>query len=142
MFKQAKSAFIWYQLYKFRKTVVLVVLLLSVVFFSQWIYSDVVEYLTLRKKLEYLDILLPIKWIIIFFNIALSAYLITSLFKKEKKPEVIKKEKKTEVKVQNNIKKEKQKEDTAKPSSSLTDREASFLYKKKLSNKADKLTNR
>ena len=54
MFKQAKSAFIWYHLYKFWRTVVLIVLLLSVVFFSQWIYSDVVEYLTLRKKLEYL----------------------------------------------------------------------------------------
>jgi len=139
MFKQAKSAFIWYHLYKFRRTVVLIVLLLSVVFFSQWIYSDVVEYLTLRKKLEYLDILLPIKWAIIFFNIALSAYLITSLFKKEKKEDIVKKEKKTEVKVQNDIKKEK--EETLK-SSTLSEREASFLYKKKLNNKADKLTNR
>ncbi|MDC0932908.1 hypothetical protein OAR97_03590 [Arcobacteraceae bacterium] len=131
MFKQAKSAFIWYHLYKFRRTVVLIVLLLSVVLFSQWIYSDVVEYLTLRKKLEYLDILLPIKWVIIFFNIGLSSYLITSLFKKEKKEEV---------KVQSDVKKEKQKEDTIK-SSTLSEREASFLYKKKLSNKADKLVN-
>jgi hypothetical protein len=139
MFKQAKSAFIWYHLYKFRKTVVLIVLLLSVVFFSQWIYSDVVEYLTLRKKLEYLDILLPIKWAIIFFNIALSSYLIVSLFKKEKKLEVSKKEKKVEEKVQKDAKEIKQKEEIV---SSLTEREASFLYKKKLSNKADKLTNR
>lgn len=139
MFKQAKSAFIWYHLYKFRRTVVLIVFLLSVVFFSQWIYSDVVEYLTLRKKLEYLDILLPIKWAIIFFNIALSAYLITSLFQKEKKTEVFKKEKRTEIKVQNSTK---QKEDDSSSSSLLSEREASFLYKKKLSNKADKLTNR
>lgn len=136
MFKQAKSAFIWYHIYKFRKTVILIVLLLSIVLFSQWIYSDVVEYLTLRKKLEYLDILLPVKWAIIFFNIALSAYLIISLFKKEKKPEVFKKEKKVEVKVENN---RKQKEETI---SSLSEREASFLYKKKLNNKADKLINR
>jgi len=141
MFKQAKSAFIWYHLYKFRRTIVLVVLLLSVVFFSQWIYSDVVEYLTLRKKLEYLDILLPIKWVIIFFNIGLSAYLITSLFKKEKKENIVKKEKESEVKVQNDIKKEKQKEEILK-SSTLSEREASFLYKKKLNNKADKLINR
>ena len=141
MFKQAKSAFIWYHLYKFRRTIVLVVLLLSVVIFSQWIYSDVVEYLTLRKKLEYLDILLPIKWIIIFFNIGLSAYLIISLFKKEKKEEVVKKEKKPETKVQSNIKKEKQKEETLK-SSTLSERETSFLYKKKLSNEADNLINR
>ena len=105
MFKQAKSAFIWYHLYKFRRTIVLIVLLLSVVIFSQWIYSDVVEYLTLRKKLEYLDILLPIKWVIIFFNIGLSAYLITSLFKKEKKEE----KNKSEVKVKSDIKKEKEK---------------------------------
>jgi len=139
MFKQAKSAFIWYHLYKFRKTVIFIVLLLSVVLFSQWIYSDVVEYLTLRKKLEYLDILLPIKWAIIFFNIGLSAYLITSLFKKEKKEEVVKKEKRVESKVQSDIKKEK--EETLK-SSTLSEREASFLYKKKLNNKADKLTNR
>jgi len=139
MFKQAKSAFIWYHLYKFRKTVIFIVLLLSVVLFSQWIYSDVVEYLTLRKKLEYLDILLPIKWAIIFFNIALSAYLIITLFKKEKKEDLIRKEKKPEVKVQSNIKKEK---DTSTSASTLSDREASFLHKKKLNNKADKLTNR
>lgn len=139
MFKQAKSAFIWYHLYKFRRTVVLIVLLLSVVLFSQWIYSDVVEYLTLRKQLEYLDVLLPIKWAIIFFNIGLSAYLITSLFKKEKKPEVVKKEKKEEVKVQ---KQTKQKEEIISSPSSLSEREASFLYKEKLSNEADKLTSR
>lgn len=132
MFKQAKSAFIWYHLYKFRRRVVLIVLLLSVVFFSQWIYSDVVEYLTLREKLEYLDILLPIKWTVIFFNMGFSAYLITSLFKKEKI---------LEEKVQKNEKETKQKEDVT-TSSSLSEREASFLYKKKLSNKADKLTNR
>ena len=141
MFKQAKSAFIWYHLYKFRRTIVLVVLLLSVVIFSQWIYSDVVEYLTLRKKLEYLDILLPIKWVIIFFNIGLSTYLISSLFKKEKKEDIVKKEKKPETKVQSNIKKEKQKEEILK-SSTLSERETSFLYKKKLSNEADNLINR
>jgi len=141
MFKQAKSAFIWYQLYKFRKTVVLVVLLLCVVFFSQWIYSDVVEYLTLRKKLEYLDILLPIKWAVIFFNIGLSTYLVTSLFKKEKKQE-IKKEKvsvkssKKEIVKKEEIKEQKQSKET------LSDREASFLHSKKLNNKADSLINR
>ena len=140
MFRQAKSAFIWYHLYKFRRTIVLVVLLLSVVLFSQWIYSDVVEYLTLRKKLEYLDIILPIKWAVIFFNIALSAYLLTSLFKKEKKENIVKKEKNKEVKIHNDVKKETQ-EDTHK-SSSLSQRETSFLYKKKLNNKADNLINR
>jgi len=133
MFKQAKSAFIWYHLYKFRKTVIVVVLLLSVVIFSQWIYSDIVEYLTLREKLDYLDILLPIKWLIIFFCIGLSAYLITSLFQKDKKEEI-----KPEIKKQSKIKKEETRLDN---SSSLTEREASFLHKKKLSSKADKLIN-
>jgi len=136
MFKQAKSAFIWYHLYKFRKTVIVVVLLLSVVIFSQWIYSDIVEYLTLREKLDYLDILLPIKWLIIFFCIGLSTYLITSLFQKDKKEEI-----KPEIKKQSKIKKEKQKETRLDISSSLTEREASFLHKKKLSSKADKLVN-
>jgi hypothetical protein len=135
MFKQMKSAFIWYHIFKFRKTVILIVLLLSVVLFSQWIYSDVVEYLTLRKKLEYLDILLPLKWGIIFFNIGLSAYLIILLFRKEKKQEE---------KVQDNTRQTKQKEKEIKKevSSSLNQREASFLHKKKLNNKADKLTKR
>jgi len=137
MFKQAKSAFIWYHLYKFRKTVVSIVLLLCVVIFSQWIYSDVVEYLTLRKKLEYLDILLPIKWVVIFFNIALSTYLVTSLFKKEKKQE-IKKEKETA----KSPKKETIKKEEEQKKESLSQREASFLHKKKLNNKADNLINR
>ena len=140
MFKQAKSAFIWYQLYKFRRTVIIVILLLSFVLFSQWIYSDVVEYLTLREKLEYLDILLPIKWSIIFFNIGLSAYLIVGLFKKDKSFEV-KDHKKTPKVVKETEKKERQKEEIKdeKVSSTLSEREKSFLYKKKLNNKAEKL---
>jgi len=138
MFRQAKSAFIWYHLYKFRKTVIVIILLLSVVVFSQWIYSDVVEYLTLREKLEYLDILLPIKWTIIFFNIGLSAYLIISLFKKENKLDTVKNETTEKTKVRNN----KKNEDTSMTSSSLTERESSFLYKKKLHNKADQLIKR
>ena len=79
MFRQAKSAFIWYHLYKFRRTFLLIAFLLTIVLFSQWIYSDVVEYLQLRKKLEYLDVILPIKWAIIFFNMTLSVYLFLSL---------------------------------------------------------------
>ena len=66
MFKQVKSAFIWYHLYKFRKRVITIAMLLSVVLFSQWIYSDVVEYLTLRQKLDLLDIILPLKWVLSF----------------------------------------------------------------------------
>jgi len=88
MFKQAKSIFFWTLLYKFRRRLSFVAILLSVVLLSQWIYSDIVEYLTLTKNTQYLNIVLPIKWLVIFFNIALSAYLILSLFKGEKREAV------------------------------------------------------
>jgi len=141
MFKQAKSAFIWYQLYKFRKTVVSIVLLLCIVFFSQWIYSDVVEYLTLRKKLEYLDILLPIKWAVIFFNIGLSTYLVTSLFKKEKKQENTKEKVTVKSSQKERVKKEEIKE-PKQNKETLSQREASFLHSKKLNSKAESLIKR
>lgn len=135
MFKQAKSAFIWYHLYKFRRTLILVALLLSIVLFSQWIYSDVVEYLRLREKLQYLDFILPIKWSIIFFNIGLSVYLILSLFKSDKaEKSVEKKEKKLlkkEKKEENPVSKKEVKEEK------FTDREKMFLHKKNLKTKAD-----
>ena len=90
MFRQVKSMFFWSMIYKFRRRLTLVVILLSVVLLSQWIYSDLVEYLKLTKNTEYLHIILPIKWLVIFFNIGFSAYLVMSLFKdnaKEKREE-------------------------------------------------------
>ena len=84
MFKQAKSIFFWSLVYKFRKRLTIVVVLLSTVLLSQWIYSDVVQYLTLTDKTEYLNWVLPLKWSVIFFNITLSSYLILTLFKSEK----------------------------------------------------------
>ncbi|NQY54525.1 MAG: hypothetical protein HRT42_13250 [Campylobacteraceae bacterium] len=130
MFKQFKSAFIWYHLYKFRKTFILVILLLSIVFFSSFIYSDLVQYLNLRNKLEYLDYLLPIKWFIIFFNIILSSYLIINIFKKEKPNEEKNKKSKKE-----------DEQDTKKIiKNEFSKREEEFLYKKTLKTKADFLT--
>ncbi len=129
MFRQAKSAFIWFHLYKFRKTFTIIFLLLSIVLFSQWIYSDIVQYLELREKLEYLDFILPLKWAVIFFNIALSLYLFLRLFKSEKIEEV--KETKSEKK-QETPKKDKLEEE-------FTSREKEFLYKKKLNNNADNI---
>ncbi len=133
MFRQAKSAFIWYHLYKFRRTFILIAFLLTIVLFSQWIYSDIVEYLELRKQLEYLDYILPIKWAIIFFNITLSVYLFLSLFKNDKKNDKNESEKentqeKKEEEVASKAKKEK-----------FTNREKEFLYKKDLNSKADSL---
>ncbi len=141
MFKQVKSALIWYHLYKFRKTVIMVVLLLSSVLFSQWIYSDIVEYLTLREKLEYLDILLPLKWAVIFFNIALSVFLVLRLFKVEdKEVQTHKKETKKIAESKENKEKIETIEEVSKPT--LSKREESFLHTKKLNTHADRLVKR
>jgi len=134
MFRQAKSAFIWYHLYKFRRTFILIAFLLTIVLFSQWIYSDIVEYLELREHLEYLDYILPIKWAIILFNVTLSVSLFLSLFKNDKNDKDDKNEKenthneKTEEEVSIKAKKEK-----------FSNREKEFLYKKDLKTKADSL---
>ena len=113
MFKQVKSALFWYYLYKFRKRVLLIVLLLSITLFSNAIYGDIVEYLQISKQLQYLKVLLIVKWCIILFNIVFSAYLVLTLFKnKEKEKE--KKEK------QSNKKEE------------FSKREKEFLYKNNL----------
>ena len=115
MFKQVKSAVFWYYLYKFRKRVTLIFLLLIIALFANVIYADIVEYLKLKEKLEYLEIALISKWLIIIFNIGISIYLILTLFKKEetvnsKKEKIVEKE---------TIKKEK-----------FTQREKEFLNKK------------
>ena len=137
MFRQAKSAFIWYHLYKFRRTFVLIAFLLSIVLFSQWIYSDIVEYLQLRKHLEYLDYILPIKWAIILFNITLSIYLFFSLFKNN----IDKKNVKDEKSDRKNNHKKKDEEEAVKDSKKekFTNREKEFLYKKDLNSQADSL---
>ena len=122
MFKQVKSAVFWYYLYKFRKRVTLIFLLLIIALFANVIYADIVEYLKLKEKLEYLEIALLSKRLIIIFNIGISIYLILTLFKKEetgssKKEKIVEKE---------TIKKEK-----------FTQREKEFLNKKNIRSKAD-----
>lgn len=125
MFKQIKSAIFWTLVYKFRKRLVIVGLLISTVLLSQWIYSDIVEYLELTQQTQYLNYILPIKWIVIFFNIAISIYLIATIFKPETNKKVSKEEKKPK------------KEDIQKVNSNeLSQREKSFLNKK-LRSKAD-----
>ena len=138
MFKQVKSALFWYYLYKFRKRVTLIVLLLVVAIFANAIYGDVIEYLKLKDKLQYLEIALTSKWVIILFNLTFSIYLILTMFKKEEEekikqqePKKTKKEKTVEVKKEESTKEEK-----------FTDREKQFLYKKKLRNKADILVDK
>ena len=116
MFKQLKSAIFWYYLIKFRKRVVFIFLLLSVAFFANSIYGDIIEYLKIKNKLEFLEIVLLSKWVIIIFNLVLSVYLILTIFKKEEKIEQTK----------NDLENDK-----------FTEREKKFLYKKKLETKAD-----
>lgn len=131
MFKQVKSALFWYYLFKFRRRVIFILLLLIIAFFSNAIYGDVVEYLKLKDKLDYLEIALISKWLIIVFNIVFSIYLILTMFKKEEniQEKNLKKEKKTEVKQTKEHKKEEK----------FTQREKEFLYKKTLKTKADLL---
>lgn len=133
MFKQVKSALFWYYLYKFRRKVILIAFLLLIAFFANAIYSDVVQYLTLKEKLEYLELALSLKWFIIIFNILFSLYLILTLFKKENIEE--KKEKKQTIKEEKKAEVKKEKE------SKFTKREESFLNRD-IKNKADKLVER
>jgi len=134
MFRQVKSAIFWYYLYKFRKRVMIISALLIIAVFANSIYTDIVEYLTLKEKLEYLELALIIKWLIIFSNILFSIYLILTLFKRKDidNPQ-LKKQKEKKEKKENNIIKDKTK---------FTKREEEFLYKKELKSKADSLLDR
>lgn len=123
MFKQVKSALFWYYLFKFRRRVILIVLLLVVALFANAIYGDVIEYLKLKDKLEFLEIALISKWAVIIFNIVFSIYLILTIFKKEEKES-------KNVEIKKEIPKKEEK---------FTQREKEFLYKKKLKTKADLL---
>ncbi|MAC84302.1 MAG: hypothetical protein CL624_09225 [Arcobacter sp.] len=135
MFKQVKSALFWYYLIKFRRRIILIVLLLIIALFANAIYSDVVEYLTLKEKLEFLEIVLLSKWFIIIFNIVFSIYLLLTMFKNEEEKE--KPEKKEKKKI---FKTDSAEEKTS--NEKFTDREKEFLYKKKLKSKADILVDK
>jgi predicted membrane protein len=134
MFKQVKSALFWYYLYKFRRKVVLIAFLLLIAFFANAIYSDIVQYLTLKEKLEYLELVLIGKWFIIIFNILFSIYLLLTLFKKQEKNE-------KEKSVKSSEKKSKVSKEVLKKESKFTKREEEFLNKK-LKSKADLLVER
>lgn len=121
MFRQIKSVLLWTLLYRFRKRLSIVAVLLSIVMLSQWIYGDIVEYLKLTGNIGYLHIVLPLKWMVILFNIGLSAYLVFTIFRQD-------------------TKKQKEKTDTPKPSGKqpLSQREKEFMTKK-LKSRAERL---
>lgn len=137
MFKQVKSAVFWYYLIKFRRRVVLIAFLLLSALFANFIYNDVVEYLKLKNRLEFLELALILKWFFIFFNLTFSIYLFVTIFKKEEEKKNIKPLKAT--------KKEKQKEkeaSTVEKEDKFSQREKDLLYKKNLRTKADILINK
>ena len=90
--------------------------------FANAIYGDVVEYLKLKDRLDFLEIALISKWTVIIFNIVFSIYLILTIFKKEEKEQ-------KNVEVKKEIPKQEK----------FTQREKEFLYKKKLKTNADLL---
>ena len=129
MFKQIKSALFWYYLYRFRKKVLIIAFLLLTALFANFIYADVIEYLSLKNRLEYLEIALLSKWIIIVFNILFSIYLILGMFKSKEGQKKQREELKEKEEITSSLKEE------------LSSREKEFLYKD-LNSKADKLVKR
>lgn len=124
MFKQMRTALFWYYLFKFRKRAIIIVLLLLIALFSNFIYADVVEYLNLKERLQYLEIALILKWFIIIFNLTFSIYLILTLFKKDEEFE------------EKELKKQR-KENIKTSPKDFSQREKDLLYKKTLKTKAD-----
>jgi hypothetical protein len=106
-----------------------VAVLLSMVLLSQWIYGDIVEYLRLSENIGYLSYVLVGKWTVIFTNIAVSAYLVLTMFRKEEK-----KDKKIKSK-------DKKREQEVISVDTLTARERSFLTRK-LRSEAEILKNK
>ncbi|RXJ87223.1 hypothetical protein [Arcobacter sp. CECT 8985] len=137
MFKQVKSAVFWYYLYKFRRRVIFICFLLLVAIFANSIYTDVVQYLQLKNKLEYLEYVLIIKWVIIISSVLVSIYLILTIFKnKNCEEDSNKKDKVNKQKINN------QKVTKEKITNKLSKREEEFLNKGNLKSKADRLLDR
>ncbi|MCP4971429.1 MAG: hypothetical protein GY932_12665 [Arcobacter sp.] len=135
MFKQVKSAIFWYYLYKFRRRVIIVSFLLLISLFSNAMYSDIVQYLTLKDKLQYLEIVIISKWFIIIFNLLLSIYLIIGIFKGNEKEEI-------KIDKKENSKDSLNKKKNVKSEKDFTSREKKFLNKDLLNNEADILIKR
>jgi len=134
MFKQIKSALFWYYLYKFRRKVIFIAFFWIIAISANAIYSDVVEYLTLKEKLEFLEIALISKWIIIIFSLLASVYLIVSIFS-------VFKPKEEKLKRQDNQKNNDILSPKESKKSKFSKREEEFL-KKDLKSKADLLVER
>ncbi len=82
MFKQVKSALIWFYLFKFRKKISLILALLLLVVFAQSIYADVVSYLQISGKIDLLIYVLIAKWALILASLFSAIRIFLSFFKK------------------------------------------------------------
>lgn len=134
MFKQVKSAVFWYYLFKFRKRVTLIVLLLVIALFAGVIYGDVVQYLKLTNNFQYLEIAIISKWLVVIFNIVFSVYLLLTMFKKD---EIVEENNKKSI-----FKKDKSEVLNKEKEEKFTAREKEFLSKNKIRSKADLLVDR
>ncbi len=65
MFRQIKSAIIWSYIWRFRSLLAKILAAIVVIAVLEFVYKDVVEYLRLTKRVEYLWIALVAKWAVI-----------------------------------------------------------------------------
>ncbi|MRI58913.1 MAG: hypothetical protein C6H99_05335 [Epsilonproteobacteria bacterium] len=75
MFRQIKSAIIWAYIYKFRKSLAKVLIVLFFIGVMLFLYEDVVEYLKITNRLDLLPFVIAMKWILIFGAIVYGVYL-------------------------------------------------------------------
>ncbi|ANE33832.1 putative membrane protein [Campylobacter hyointestinalis subsp. lawsonii CCUG 27631] len=91
MIKGIKSAIFWTFIYKFRKRLALILMLIFLVLISQFIYADVVEYLKLTKQEDIIGYALFAKWILSISCIFFAVYILFGLSKqKAQKPKPLK----------------------------------------------------
>ena len=84
-------------------------MLLIIALFANAIHADVIEYLKLKNRLDFLEIVLISKWVIIIFNIVFSVYLLLTMFNKQEEEKTKVKESKTSNKKEEKYKIKKQK---------------------------------
>ncbi|SMC09644.1 hypothetical protein [Nitratiruptor tergarcus] len=88
MFRQLKSAIIWTYVYRYRSLLFKTVVILLLLILIEFIYRDIVQYLQMAKKIEYMPYILFGKWSL-FFGALL--YLIMNTKKSLKKSEKMQK---------------------------------------------------
>ncbi len=85
MFRQIKSAIIWSYIYRFRSLLVKILAAVVTIAMIEYIYGDVVEYFRLTKRVEYLWIVLMIKWMLVFLILLYIGYSVWKVGKPKNK---------------------------------------------------------